>query len=125
MDFHGVWGGRVSNLLPELERLMAGTENEETRATPADCHTCLSNNAPRMQHAACRRQGLPITTALGESKMKQINRRMKGTEKSWRKGGERQLQLGCDMLGDTAPLTGFRRRRAARQTGFRKSRSPN
>jgi hypothetical protein len=120
-----VWRGRANDLLPELERLMAGTEDAETRAALADCRTYLSNNAPRMQYAAHRRQDLPITTALGESKMKQINRRMKGTEKFWRKGGEPQLQLCCDMPSDTAPLTGFWRRGAARQSGFRKPRSPN
>lgn len=70
-----------------------------------------------------RRRGLPITTALGESKMKPINRRMKGTEKFWREGGEPQLQLCCDSLSDTAPLKGFWRRRAAGQRGLRKSRS--
>jgi hypothetical protein len=47
---------------------------------------------------------------------------MKGTEKFWREGGERQSQLCRDYLSDTTPLTGFRKRRAARQQGFRKSR---
>ena len=118
-----VWRGRVSDVLPELESLIAETENPDSRATLQDCHTYLSNNAARMRYDEYRRQGLPITTALGESKMKQINRRMKGTEKFWREGGEPQLQLCCDYLSDTAPLTGFWKRRAARQKGFRKSRS--
>jgi hypothetical protein len=55
--------------------------------------------------------------------MKQINRRMKGTEKFWREGGEPQLQLCCDQLSDTAPLEAFWNGRAACQKGFRKSRS--
>lgn len=118
-----VWRGKVRDVLPELESLIATTEDQERRATLQDCHTYLSNNAGRMRYDEYRRQGLPITTALGESKMKQINRRMKGTEKFWREGGEPQLQLCCDYLSDTAPLTGFWKRRAARQQGFRKSRS--
>ena len=102
---------------------MAATEDPQRRATLEDCHTYLSHNADRMQYDQYRRQGLPITTALGESKMKQINRRMKGTEKFWSQGGEPQLQLCCDQLSDTTPLAGFWKRRAAGQKGFRKSRS--
>ena len=118
-----IWRGGVSGILPELESLIAAAENPDSRATLQDCHTYLSNNAARMRYDEYRRRGLPITTALGESKMKQINRRMKGTEKFWREGAEPQLQLCCDYLSDTAPLTGFWKRRAARQRGFRKSRS--
>jgi len=118
-----IWGGRVNSILPELERVIATTENPDSRETLQDCHTYLTNNAARMRYDEYRRRGLPITTALGESKMKQINRRMKGTEKFWREGAEPQLQLCCDYLSDTAPLTGFWKRRAARQRGFRKSRS--
>jgi hypothetical protein len=118
-----VWRGRVSGILSELDALISATETPDRQATLQDCHTYLSNNAPRMRYDEYRRQGLPITTALGESKMKQINRRMKGTEKFWHDGGEPQLQLCCDYLSDTSPLTGFWKRRAARQNGFRKSRS--
>lgn len=120
-----VWLGEVSRILPELEHLIAQPENPECRAALQDCHMYLNNNTPRMRYDEYRRRGLPITTALGESKMKQINRRVKGTEKFWREGGEPQLQLCCDQLSDTAPLTAFWNRRAARQTGFRKSRSSN
>lgn len=115
-----VWRGQARHILPELDRLMAATEDPQRRATLEDCHTYLSHNADRMQYDQYRRQGLPITTALGESKMKQINRRMKGTEKFWSQGGEPQLQLCCDQLSDTTPLTGFWKRRAAGQKGFRK-----
>jgi hypothetical protein len=118
-----VWGGRVQEILPELERLIAGSEAPEQREKLEDCHRYLSNNASRMSYAQYRRQGFPITTALGESKMKQINRRMKGTEKFWRPRAEPQLQLCCDYLSDTDPMTTFWRRRAGRQLGFRKSRS--
>jgi len=34
-----------------------------------------------------RREGLPITSTLVESLIKQVNQRMKGTEKFWARGG--------------------------------------
>ncbi|MGQ9915764.1 MAG: hypothetical protein ACUVQQ_15605 [Thermogutta sp.] len=119
-----VWRGRVAEILPELEGLVHGQSDPQRRATLADCFTYLSHNAGRMRYDEYRRQGLPITTALGESKIKQLNRRMKGTEKFWRDGAEPQLQLCCDQLSDTCPMEGFWQRRAARQNGFRKSRAP-
>jgi hypothetical protein len=118
-----VWGGRVGEILPELERLIHGEEDPHRQATLRECHTYLSHNAGRMRYDQYRRQGLPITTAIGESKIKQLNRRMKGTEKFWRDGAEPQLQLCCDDLSDTRPLEAFWKRRAVNQTGFRKSRS--
>ncbi len=118
-----VWRGKVADILPELECLMMATENPASRATLEDCHTYLTHNAGRMRYDEYRCQGLPITTALGESKMKQMNRRMKGTEKFWHGGGEPQLQLCCDYLSETGPLTAFWKRRATRQNGFRKSRA--
>jgi len=116
------WRGKVSEVLPELKGLIADLQSD-LQATVEECHTYLSNNAPRMRYDEYRRMGMPITTALGESKMKQINRRMKGTEKFWREGAEPQLQLCCDQLSETDSLKGFWNRRAARQNGFRKSRS--
>ena len=67
---------------------MHGQSDPQRRATLADCFTYLNHDAGRMRYDEYRRQGLPITTALGQSKIKQLNRRMKGTEKFWRDGAE-------------------------------------
>lgn len=57
-----------------------------------------------MNYPAYRNQGLPITSAHMESTVKQINRRVKGSEKFWTKaGGEDLAQLSADKLCDTAP----------------------
>ena len=48
--------------------------------------------------------GLPITSSLMESTVKQLNRRIKGTEKFWTEaGGEAVLQLKADNLCDSDP----------------------
>jgi hypothetical protein len=56
-----------------------------------------------------------------ESLMKQINQRVKGTEKFWcKEGAEAILQLRADILSDDRPLDAFWERREASQTGQRR-----
>ena len=67
-----------------------------------------------------RREGLPITSSHIESTIKQINRRVKGSEKFWSSGGADALrQLAADYLSDTQPLTTFWRERTNQATGQR------
>ena len=66
-----------------------------------------------MSYAAYRRQGLPMTSAAIESTIKQMNRRVKGSEKFYQ-GAEPLLQLAADGLSDTEPLRHFRKRRHRR-----------
>ena len=61
--------------------------------------TYVSNNRERMKYPEYRRLGLPISSAPVESTIKQINRRVKGTEKFWLEGGaEAMLQLRSAQL---------------------------
>jgi len=71
-----------------------------------------------MNYPEYRRLGLPLTSSHIESTIKQINRRVKGTEKFWsRSTNEAILQLRADHLSDSSPLTSFWLRRQAGQTG--------
>ena len=73
-----------------------------------------------MHYDDCRRMGLPITSSHIESTIKQINRRVKGTEKFWSEGGaESLLRLAADYLGETDPLTTFWSEWPGRATGQR------
>ncbi len=58
----------------------------------------LQNQRGRMKYHEYRRLGLPITSSHIESTIKQINRRVKGTEKFWNQGAEPLLQLAADHL---------------------------
>lgn len=59
-----------------------------------------------------------LTSSHIESTIKQINQRLKGTEKFWsRDSGAAVLQLRADTLSDSDPLTPFWRRWQADQTG--------
>ncbi len=64
-----------------------------------------------MQYAEYRKLGLPITSSHIESTIKQINRRVKGSEKFWDQGAESLLQLAADHLSETNDLEQFWKRR--------------
>jgi hypothetical protein len=73
-----------------------------------------------MKYDEYRRQGLPIVSSLVESMVKQVSRRVKGTEKFWgEEGAEAILQLRADYLSDGDVMAGFWQRRQAAATGQR------
>jgi len=122
-----VWGGRVSDILPELERRSAelgpppsDASETDPRRIVADAVRYLTNNARRMQYDKYRRLGLPITTSAVESTIKQINRRVKASEKFWsNSGAEAVLQLRADYVSETLPMERFWAERQAHATGQR------
>jgi len=99
-----LWSGTVNELLPALEARQQelgapdAAEAGTPRAQVAESLRYLSNQRNRMKYDEYRRQGLPITSTLVESTIKQINRRVKGTEKFWSSGIEPMLSLVADDL---------------------------
>jgi len=126
-----VWQGQVTRVLPALEQRQAELglpQKDEPPTSPrqvvARALTYLRNQQDKMQYDAYRRQGLPITSSLMESVVKQVNRRVKGTEKFWSEdGAEAILQLRADQLSDDQPLDAFWQRRQEAATGQRRYRS--
>lgn len=74
----------------------------------------LKNQRGRMKYAEYRKLGLPITSSHIESTVKQINRRVKGSEKFWNQGAEPLLQLAADHLSETTDFDRFWTRRPKR-----------
>jgi hypothetical protein len=121
-----LWNGEVAKIILALEQrqqqmgLATDTDSEDSpRAVVARTHGYLRNQQSRMNYAEYRRQGLPITSSHVESTIKQINRRVKGTEKFWSVAGEAILQLCGDSLSDTQPLERFWHNRQYNATGQR------
>jgi hypothetical protein len=122
-----VWQGRVTEVIAALRARQAelGEPQEDepetsTRRVVAKTLTYLSNHQDKMRYDEYRRQGLPITSSHVESVVKQINQRVKGTEKFWSEdGSEAVLQLRADYLSDGDPLTAFWQRRQETATGQR------
>jgi len=122
-----VWSGQVQHVIDALRLrqeeigIPDKDESEESpRSKVADGLRYLENQKSRMQYDAYRRQGLPITSSHIESTVKQINRRVKGSEKFWSEGGaESLLQLAADYLSDTNPMANFWIQRPDHATGQR------
>jgi hypothetical protein len=123
-----VWPGQVTPVLTALaarpaELGLAEEDGPEThpRQVVARALTYLRNQPDKMHYDAYRRQGLPITSSLMESVVKQVNRRVQGTEKFWSEAGaEALLQLRADQLSDDQPLEAFWQRRQQAATGQRR-----
>jgi hypothetical protein len=102
-------------------------EKDEPETSPrqvvARTLSYLRNQQDKMHYDEYRRQGLPITSSLMESVVKQVNRRVKGTEKFWsEERAEAILQLRADQLSDDQPLEAFWQRRQEAATGQRRYR---
>ena len=105
------WQGRVGDVLGALRdwqtRIGLPPEGEtladtDPRKILQKTLTYLTNNRSRMAYASYRRQGLPTTSSLAESLVKQVSKRVKGTEKFWNDGvsGEAILQLRAAVISD-------------------------
>lgn len=128
-----LWSGHVEQVIAAMRQRQQelGLELTETneaedspRARLAAALGYLENQQSRMKYDQYRREGLPITSSHIESTIKQINRRVKGTEKFWSAdGAESLLQLTADYLSETQPMPTFWRERPSRATGQRSYRT--
>ncbi|MDY3557373.1 hypothetical protein R5W24_006563 [Gemmata sp. JC717] len=125
-----LWRGDVATVVSGLESrqqvlgMPEATDGEtHPRVCVAEARCYFENQRGRMKYAEYRRAGLPITTSHVESTIKQMNHRVKGSEKFWSEpGAEAILQLRADLLSETAPLDDFWNRRQANITGERRHR---
>lgn len=100
------WAGQVKPLLASLRSAAAAvgrppknTAEDDRRQVIVDTLGYVENNRTRMNYAEYRRLGLPISSAPVESTIKQINRRVKGSEKFWlHDGAEALLQVRAAYL---------------------------
>jgi hypothetical protein len=112
------WQGGVADVVADMEsrlahlqphtgpgKLPATDPREVLRRTIG----YLRNNQDHMNYPEYRKQGLPVTSSLVESLIKEINYRVKGTEKFWDnpEGAEAILQLRAAVLSDDNRLQTF------------------
>jgi hypothetical protein len=122
-----VWKGDVGKVIEALGKRQEevgkpgeGESETSVRSIVAKALGYLKNHADKMKYGEYRREGLPITSSVMESTVKQMNQRVKGSEKFWcRPGAEAIVQLRADHLDDDKPLDSFWRQRQAATTGQR------
>jgi hypothetical protein len=109
------WQGRVREVIADLEARLAALEPytgtgklpaTDPREVLRRTIGYLGNNEKRMSYPEYRKQGLPVTTSMVESLIKEVNYRVKGTEKFWDdpEGAEAILQLRAAVLSDDGRL---------------------
>jgi hypothetical protein len=122
-----VWQGNVAAVIEQLQQWQnelgkpeKGESETTVRSVVAKSLRYLTNNQEKMKYSEYRKQGLPLVSSLVESMVKQISRRVKGTEKFWGEdGAEAILQLRADYLSDGDVMANFWARRQAAATGQR------
>lgn len=114
------WRGNVGQVLAELVSYQQqrglppdNAAQDDPRKLLADAIGYFRNNASRMDYPTYRREGLPTTSAYMESLVKEVNARVKGTEKFFNDGasGEAILQVRAAALCDDDRLSQFLRSR--------------
>ena len=107
------WQGNIKEVigLLRMKQLALGLPSESTSAEDPrrilhETIVYLENNQSRMDYPRYRQQGLPITSCLIESQVKEMNYRIKGTEKFWNDGTEAEaiLQVTAAIIGDDDQL---------------------
>jgi hypothetical protein len=78
------------------------------------------NHTGRMNYPSYRQQGFPLTSSLMESTVKQVSRRVKGSEKYWSSsGGEAMLRLRGEYLSEDEPMQAYWEHRSRQASGTR------
>jgi hypothetical protein len=122
-----IWEGQVDHVIAEL--IAYGTKYGEPPPDPRSDDPCeiirvsrvyYENHAHRMNYPSYRCEGFPLTSSLMESTVKQVSRRVKGSEKYWSSsGGEAMLRLRGEYLSDDQPMHTYWDQRSRHAVGTR------
>lgn len=109
------WQGDVADVIAELTDWLKENDwnddlpEDDPRSPVAKARRYLNNSQSRMNYPQYRCLGLPVTSALAESLIKEINWRVKGSEMFWNdpQGAEAILQVRAAALCETPRLSAF------------------
>jgi hypothetical protein len=110
------WSGKVDAVIEALRsqvrRLPKSRGGNDGPRVVELAMAYVQRNCQRMDYPRYRRMGLPVSSSLVESLIKQINHRVKGTEQFWNNGGlEAVLQVRAAYLSEDGRAEGFHQRR--------------
>ena len=122
-----IWEGHVDEIIDEL--IAYGTKfgeppqdarSDDPREIIRVSRVYYENHTARMNYPDYRKMGFPLTSSLMESTVKQVSRRVKGSEKYWSSsGGEAMLRLRGESLCEDKPLHGYFHQRSQHVNGTR------
>ena len=106
------WSGKVDAVIEALrsqaQRLCKSRGGNDASRVVELALANVERNRPRMDYPRYRRMGLPVSSSLVESLIKQINHRVKGTEQFWNSGGlEAVLQVRAAYLSEDGRAEAF------------------
>ena len=119
-----VWLGDVSEVIGILAAEQQsrgeadeGSDENDPRRKLTETLGYLRNNVSRMNYPSYRMAGLPTTSCLIESQVKEMNHRVKGTEKFWNDGesGDAILHLRAAIISAGNQLADHMAARPGRQ----------
>jgi hypothetical protein len=110
-----IWQGKVNCVIAELDEHQVKLGMPPDDASDTDrreivrrARVYYRNHRSRMNYPEYRKKGYPLTSSIMESTVKQINRRVKGSEKFWStSGGEALLRLRGDYISDSRPMDDY------------------
>lgn len=112
-----LWSGQAKEVLAQWRQIASQRNVPRDQALdPSDVNyaiqrgvTYLGNNLDRVDYPRYRKLGLPVTSTLMESLIKEFNRRVKGTEKFWNdpEGAELMLTLCASLLSEDGRFAKF------------------
>ena len=122
-----IWEGHVDEVIDELTAYAtkfgqppSDAKSDDPREIIRVARVYYENHANRMDYPSYRREGFPLTSSLMESVVKQVSRRVKGSEKYWSStGGEAMLRLRGEYLSDDDPMSTYWDHRSRHASGTR------
>jgi hypothetical protein len=112
-----LWNGQASEVLTQWRAFGKQFDVPTDKALPDNDPrrpiqrgiTYLANNLERVDYPRYRRLGLPVTSTLMESLVKEFNARVKGTEKFWNDpgGAEAILTVRASLLSEDERFAEF------------------
>lgn len=113
-----LWNGQLTALISEMARLSRKAGPPPKGAAETDRRRILSNNLRYfktnrrgLDYPTFRKNGWPIGSGIIESAVKQVGKRLKGTEKHWTiSGAEATLQVTTHLISEDGAWRDFWKR---------------